>query len=79
MNKLLVRRIVLCVSNWRYACLCMCEQSQMENRHRKKDTPVPASTHHLFVHMKSLMSLNLGEDLDVFFYIYDSRESRPLR
>ncbi|XP_026778719.3 dedicator of cytokinesis protein 4b isoform X1 [Pangasianodon hypophthalmus] len=50
----------------------------MEHRHRKKETPVPASTHHLFVHMKSLMSSNLGEELDVFFYIYDSRESRPI-
>uniref|UniRef100_A0AAR2LB14 Dedicator of cytokinesis 4b n=1 Tax=Pygocentrus nattereri TaxID=42514 RepID=A0AAR2LB14_PYGNA len=50
----------------------------MEHRHRKKETPVPASTHHLFVHMKSLMSSNLGEELEVFFYIYDSRESKPL-
>ncbi|XP_066523017.1 dedicator of cytokinesis protein 4b isoform X3 [Hoplias malabaricus] len=50
----------------------------MEHRHRKKETPVPASTHHLFVHMKSLMSSNLGEELEVFFYIYDSREGRPL-
>ena len=51
----------------------------MEHRHRKKETPVPASTHHLFVHMKSLLSSNLGEELEVFFYIYDSRENRPLR
>ncbi|KAG9280350.1 dedicator of cytokinesis protein 4-like [Astyanax mexicanus] len=50
----------------------------MEHRHRKKETPVPASTHHLFVHMKSLMSSNLGEELEVFFFIYDSRENRPL-
>ncbi|KAI4881381.1 hypothetical protein NFI96_011854, partial [Prochilodus magdalenae] len=50
----------------------------MEHRHRKKETPVPASTHHLFVHIKSLMSSNLGEELEVFFFIYDSRESRPL-
>uniref|UniRef100_A0A4W4EBP2 Dedicator of cytokinesis 4b n=1 Tax=Electrophorus electricus TaxID=8005 RepID=A0A4W4EBP2_ELEEL len=50
----------------------------MEHRHRKKESSVPASTHHLFVHMKSLMSSNLGEELDVFFYIYDSRESQPL-
>lgn len=74
--KLLVRWSVV-------SCDCltgdMCEQSQMEHRHRKKDTPAPASTHHLFVHMKSLMSSNLGEELDVFFYIYDSRENRPLR
>lgn len=51
----------------------------MEHRHRKKETPVPASTHHLFVHVKSLMSANLGEELEVFFHIYDGRESRPLR
>lgn len=52
---------------------------QMENRHRKKETPAPASTHHLFVHVKSLMSANLGEELEVFFHIYDGREGRPLR
>ncbi|XP_041933790.1 LOW QUALITY PROTEIN: dedicator of cytokinesis protein 4b [Alosa sapidissima] len=51
----------------------------MEHRHRKKETPVPASTHHLFVQVKSLMSSNLGEELDVFLYIYDGRESRALR
>ncbi|KAG7253052.1 hypothetical protein CRUP_025575, partial [Coryphaenoides rupestris] len=51
----------------------------MEHRHRKKDTPVPASTHHLFVNMKSLMSANLGEELEVFFHIYDGRENRPIR
>lgn len=52
---------------------------QMEHRHRKKETPAAASTHHLFVHMKSLMSANLGEELEVFFHIYDGRENRPLR
>ncbi|XP_028810006.1 dedicator of cytokinesis protein 4b isoform X3 [Denticeps clupeoides] len=50
----------------------------MEHRHRKKETPVPASTHHLFVQAKSLMSTNLGEELEVFFSIYDGREGRPL-
>uniref|UniRef100_A0A9J7XHS7 Dedicator of cytokinesis 4b n=1 Tax=Cyprinus carpio carpio TaxID=630221 RepID=A0A9J7XHS7_CYPCA len=50
----------------------------MENRHRKKETPTPVSTHHLFVHLKSLMSSNLGEELEVFFFIYDSRENKPL-
>lgn len=52
---------------------------QMEHRHRKKETAAPASTHHLFVHVKSLMSANLGEELEVFFHIYDGRENRPLR
>lgn len=51
----------------------------MEHRHRKKETAAPASTHHLFVHVKSLMSANLGEELEVFFHIYDGRENRPLR
>ncbi|XP_077957905.1 dedicator of cytokinesis protein 4b isoform X13 [Gasterosteus aculeatus] len=50
----------------------------MEHRHRKKDTPAVASTHHLFVHVKSLVSANLGEELEVFFHIYDGRENRPL-
>ncbi|KAJ8245663.1 hypothetical protein GJAV_G00273130 [Gymnothorax javanicus] len=50
----------------------------MEQRHSKKETPLPASTHHLFLHMKSLMSSNLGEELELFFCIYDSRENRPL-
>uniref|UniRef100_A0A7N8YEP0 Dedicator of cytokinesis 4b n=1 Tax=Mastacembelus armatus TaxID=205130 RepID=A0A7N8YEP0_9TELE len=50
----------------------------MEHRHRKKETPAPASTHHLFVHVKSLMSANVGEELEVFFHIYDGRENRPL-
>uniref|UniRef100_A0A8C3AU49 Dedicator of cytokinesis 4b n=1 Tax=Cyclopterus lumpus TaxID=8103 RepID=A0A8C3AU49_CYCLU len=45
---------------------------------RPKETPAPASTHHLFVHVKSLMSANLGEELEVFFHIYDGRENRPL-
>uniref|UniRef100_A0A672S2J5 Dedicator of cytokinesis protein 4-like n=1 Tax=Sinocyclocheilus grahami TaxID=75366 RepID=A0A672S2J5_SINGR len=44
----------------------------------KKETPTPVSTHHLFVHLKSLMSSNLGEELEVFFFIYDSRENKPL-
>uniref|UniRef100_A0A7N6AJK2 Dedicator of cytokinesis protein 4 n=1 Tax=Anabas testudineus TaxID=64144 RepID=A0A7N6AJK2_ANATE len=50
----------------------------MEHRHRKKETPAPASTHHLFVHVKSLMNANVGEELEVFFHIYDGRENRPL-
>uniref|UniRef100_A0A8C5H8S7 Dedicator of cytokinesis 4b n=1 Tax=Gouania willdenowi TaxID=441366 RepID=A0A8C5H8S7_GOUWI len=50
----------------------------MEHRHRKKEATAPASTHHLFVHVKSLMSANLGEELEVFFHIYDGRENRPL-
>ncbi|CAG5927670.1 unnamed protein product [Menidia menidia] len=50
----------------------------MEHRHRKKETSAPASTHHLFVHVKSLMNVNLGEELEVFFHIYDGRENKPL-
>ncbi|XP_043944609.1 dedicator of cytokinesis protein 4 isoform X2 [Protopterus annectens] len=48
----------------------------MEHRHRKKDTPAAASIHHLYVQMKSLMCSNLGEELEVFFALYDSRDSR---
>ncbi|XP_038636091.1 dedicator of cytokinesis protein 4 isoform X1 [Scyliorhinus canicula] len=50
----------------------------MEHRHRKKDTPIPTSSHHLFLQMKSLMCANLGEELEVFFSIYDSRENHPV-
>nr|XP_014346036.1 PREDICTED: dedicator of cytokinesis protein 4 [Latimeria chalumnae] len=50
----------------------------MEHRHRKKDTPVPTNTHHLFVQMKSLMCSNLGEELEVVFSLYDSRLSQPI-
>ncbi|XP_027694681.1 dedicator of cytokinesis protein 4 [Vombatus ursinus] len=50
----------------------------MEHRHRKKDTPVQASSHHLFVQMKSLMCSNLGEELEVIFSLFDSKENRPI-
>ncbi|XP_034614167.1 dedicator of cytokinesis protein 4 [Trachemys scripta elegans] len=50
----------------------------MEHRHRKKDTPIPASSHHLFVQMKSLMCSNLGEELEVIFSLFDSKENRPI-
>ncbi|KAB0405229.1 hypothetical protein E2I00_013051 [Balaenoptera physalus] len=50
----------------------------MEHRHRKKDTPVQASNHHLFVQMKSLMCSNLGEELEVIFSLFDSKENRPI-
>ncbi|XP_078232958.1 dedicator of cytokinesis protein 4 isoform X6 [Pogona vitticeps] len=50
----------------------------MEHRHRKKDTPVPASSHHLFVQMKSLMCSNLGEELEVVFSLFDSKENQPI-
>uniref|UniRef100_A0A6I8NMQ4 Dedicator of cytokinesis protein 4 n=1 Tax=Ornithorhynchus anatinus TaxID=9258 RepID=A0A6I8NMQ4_ORNAN len=51
----------------------------MEHRHRKKDTMVPASSHHLFIQMKSLMCSNLGEELEVIFSLFDSKENRPIR
>ncbi|MBZ3878825.1 Dedicator of cytokinesis protein 4 [Sciurus carolinensis] len=50
----------------------------MEHRHRKKDTPVQASSHHLFIQMKSLMCSNLGEELEVIFSLFDSKENRPI-
>ncbi|XP_056595767.1 dedicator of cytokinesis protein 4 isoform X1 [Triplophysa dalaica] len=50
----------------------------MERRHRRRDIPPQASMHHLFLQVKSMMSSNLGEELDVFFSVYDSREMRPI-
>ncbi|XP_060100877.1 dedicator of cytokinesis protein 4 isoform X7 [Heteronotia binoei] len=50
----------------------------MEYRYRKKDTPVQVSSHHLFVQMKSLMCSNLGEELEVIFSLFDSKENRPI-
>lgn len=58
---------------------CAGDVIQMEHRHRKKDTPVQASSHHLFVQMKSLMCSNLGEELEVIFSLFDSKENRPIR
>ncbi|CAM4734738.1 unnamed protein product [Leuciscus chuanchicus] len=50
----------------------------MERRHRRREAPPQASMHHLFLQMKSMMSSNLGEELEVFFSVYDSREMRPI-
>uniref|UniRef100_A0A8C1ICS5 Dedicator of cytokinesis 4 n=1 Tax=Cyprinus carpio TaxID=7962 RepID=A0A8C1ICS5_CYPCA len=47
-------------------------------RHRRREAPPQASMHHLFLQMKSMMSSNLGEELEVFYSIYDSREMRPI-
>uniref|UniRef100_A0A8C1SP79 Dedicator of cytokinesis 4 n=1 Tax=Cyprinus carpio TaxID=7962 RepID=A0A8C1SP79_CYPCA len=43
-----------------------------------REAPPQASMHHLFLQMKSMMSSNLGEELEVFYSIYDSREMRPI-
>ncbi|XP_030621101.1 dedicator of cytokinesis protein 4 [Chanos chanos] len=50
----------------------------MERRHRMKETPLQANMHHLFVQIKSLIGSSLGEDLEAFVSIYDSRESQPI-
>ncbi|XP_051548856.1 dedicator of cytokinesis protein 4-like isoform X2 [Myxocyprinus asiaticus] len=50
----------------------------MERRHRRREPPPQASMHHLFLQMKSMMSSNLGEELEVFFSVYDSREMQPI-
>uniref|UniRef100_A0A672S5T2 Dedicator of cytokinesis 4 n=1 Tax=Sinocyclocheilus grahami TaxID=75366 RepID=A0A672S5T2_SINGR len=50
----------------------------MERRHRRREAPPQASMHHLFLQMKSMMSSNLGEELEVFYSVYDSREMRPI-
>uniref|UniRef100_A0A8C2KN35 Dedicator of cytokinesis 4 n=1 Tax=Cyprinus carpio TaxID=7962 RepID=A0A8C2KN35_CYPCA len=47
-------------------------------RHRRREAPPQASMHHLFLQMKSMMSSNLGEELEVFYSVYDSREMRPI-
>uniref|UniRef100_A0A8C1NT93 Dedicator of cytokinesis 4 n=1 Tax=Cyprinus carpio TaxID=7962 RepID=A0A8C1NT93_CYPCA len=50
----------------------------MLTRHRRREAPPQASMHHLFLQMKSMMSSNLGEELEVFYSVYDSREMRPI-
>uniref|UniRef100_A0A672P4N1 Dedicator of cytokinesis 4 n=1 Tax=Sinocyclocheilus grahami TaxID=75366 RepID=A0A672P4N1_SINGR len=50
----------------------------MERRHRRREGSPQASMHHLFLQMKSMMNSNLGEELEVFFSVYDSREMRPI-
>uniref|UniRef100_A0A672P5P4 Dedicator of cytokinesis 4 n=1 Tax=Sinocyclocheilus grahami TaxID=75366 RepID=A0A672P5P4_SINGR len=47
-------------------------------RHRRREGSPQASMHHLFLQMKSMMNSNLGEELEVFFSVYDSREMRPI-
>ncbi|XP_062923856.1 dedicator of cytokinesis protein 3 isoform X7 [Mobula hypostoma] len=47
-------------------------------RHRHSDTcriPVP---HHLFLNMKSFTYHTIGEDTDIFFSLYDTRESKQI-
>uniref|UniRef100_A0A8C8E3A0 Dedicator of cytokinesis 4b n=1 Tax=Oryzias sinensis TaxID=183150 RepID=A0A8C8E3A0_9TELE len=77
-DEISVTELYRMVSSFFFSGSIITGNSVMENRHRKKETPAPASTHHLFVHVKSLMSANLGEELEVFFHIYDGREGRPL-
>ncbi|GAA6088469.1 dedicator of cytokinesis protein 4 isoform X1 [Tachysurus ichikawai] len=50
----------------------------MERRHRKREPPLQANMHHLFLQTNSLLNCSLAEELEVFFFIYDSREMRPI-
>ncbi|XP_053487199.1 dedicator of cytokinesis protein 4 [Ictalurus furcatus] len=50
----------------------------MERRHRKRELPPQANMHHLFLQTNSLLNCSLAEELEVFFFIYDSREMRPI-
>ncbi|XP_026880343.2 dedicator of cytokinesis protein 4 isoform X2 [Electrophorus electricus] len=50
----------------------------MERRHRRQDLPPQANMHHLFLQLNGLLNCSLGEELDVFFFIYDGREMRPI-
>uniref|UniRef100_A0A673JR81 Dedicator of cytokinesis protein 4-like n=1 Tax=Sinocyclocheilus rhinocerous TaxID=307959 RepID=A0A673JR81_9TELE len=52
--------------------------TELYRRHRRREAPPQASMHHLFLQMKSMMSSNLGEELEVFYSVYDSREMRPI-
>uniref|UniRef100_A0A670JAL4 Dedicator of cytokinesis 4 n=1 Tax=Podarcis muralis TaxID=64176 RepID=A0A670JAL4_PODMU len=69
----LVSKFPLSSSSLKLAILYSRDGDQIE-----KDTPVPASSHHLFVQMKSLMCSNLGEELEVIFSLFDSKENRPI-
>ncbi|KAF5891017.1 dedicator of cytokinesis protein 4 isoform X1, partial [Clarias magur] len=50
----------------------------MERRHRKRELPPQANMHHLFLQTNSLLNCSLAEELEVFFFIYDSRDMRPI-
>uniref|UniRef100_A0A8B9L244 Dedicator of cytokinesis 4 n=1 Tax=Astyanax mexicanus TaxID=7994 RepID=A0A8B9L244_ASTMX len=50
----------------------------MERRHRKRDFPLQTNMHHLFLQVNSLLNCSVAEELHVFFFIYDSREMRPI-
>uniref|UniRef100_A0AAR2KLZ4 Dedicator of cytokinesis 4b n=1 Tax=Pygocentrus nattereri TaxID=42514 RepID=A0AAR2KLZ4_PYGNA len=52
--------------------------AHIHRRHRKREFPLQANMHHLFLQINSLLNCNLAEELHVFFFIYDSREMRPI-
>uniref|UniRef100_A0A8B9L6G0 Dedicator of cytokinesis 4 n=1 Tax=Astyanax mexicanus TaxID=7994 RepID=A0A8B9L6G0_ASTMX len=46
--------------------------------YRLVDFPLQTNMHHLFLQVNSLLNCSVAEELHVFFFIYDSREMRPI-
>ncbi|OCT83253.1 hypothetical protein XELAEV_18025790mg [Xenopus laevis] len=47
----------------------------LRQRHKEPRAPVP---HHLLLNLKSFTHTNIGEDVDLFFSLYDMREARQI-
>ncbi|KAE8611913.1 hypothetical protein XENTR_v10012636 [Xenopus tropicalis] len=47
----------------------------LRQRHKESRAPVP---HHLLLNLKSFTHTNIGEDVDLFFSLYDMREARQI-
>ncbi|XP_073447730.1 dedicator of cytokinesis protein 3 isoform X6 [Aquarana catesbeiana] len=47
----------------------------LRQRHKEPRAPVP---HHLLLNLKSFTHSNIGEDVDLFFSLYDMREARQI-
>ncbi|XP_075430307.1 dedicator of cytokinesis protein 3 isoform X1 [Ascaphus truei] len=47
----------------------------LRQRHKEPRVPVP---HHLLLNLKSFTHGNIGEDVDIFFSLYDMREARQI-
>ncbi|XP_077307186.1 LOW QUALITY PROTEIN: dedicator of cytokinesis protein 3 [Lithobates pipiens] len=51
------------------------ETDTLRQRHKEPRAPVP---HHLLLNLKSFTHSNIGEDVDLFFSLYDMREARQI-
>ncbi|XP_040214665.1 dedicator of cytokinesis protein 3 isoform X1 [Rana temporaria] len=51
------------------------EADTLRHRHKEPRAPVP---HHLLLNLKSFTHSNIGEDVDLFFSLYDMREARQI-